>query len=215
MNLKKIKCVILDFDDTLYSNGDWSTEGEVFGGYLVKENLLTEYPTIDEKLNYLKSIYPEYHTVQCIFAYLHDNGIDDSSFRKYNEENICEIRGKDIVFIEPKYISNLAKGFKVYLLSDSFRNYLDFYLNYAKIDKTKFQDIVSNQYNDEKLSKIPMMKKILEDTGLKANEIVMVGDSEKADIIPAKLLGFQTYHVKDVFDTQDFLQKLIDLRCTF
>lgn len=215
MNLKKIKCVILDFDSTLYSNGDWSAESTLFGGFLVQENLLPEYPTIEEKLNYLKSLYPEYHIIQFIFAYLHDNGIDDSSFRKYNEENICEIRGKDTVFIEPKYISNLAKGFKVYLLSDSARKYLEFYLDYAHIDKTKFQEILSNQYDDEKYSKIPMMKKVLEQTGLKANEIVMVGDNKKTDIIPAKLLGFQTYHVKDVWDTQDFLQKLIDLRCTF
>ena len=33
MNLKKIKCVIVDFDATLYSNGDWSREPEFFGKY--------------------------------------------------------------------------------------------------------------------------------------------------------------------------------------
>ena len=26
MKLNKIKCVVLDFDGTLYSNGDWSNE---------------------------------------------------------------------------------------------------------------------------------------------------------------------------------------------
>lgn len=209
MNLKKIKCVVLDFDGTMYSGGDWSNEPILFGDFLVKKNLLPEYPTRDEKLEYLKNKYPNYHVIQQMFAFLHDNGIDDSEFRQYNEENICEIRSEDIVFINPELISGLAKSYSLYMISDSAIPYLEFYLEHAGLDKREFKEILSNEYKDEGLTKIPMMKKVLAKTGLKPDEVLMIGDSEKSDIIPAKLVGFQTCHVMHVSETEKILKKLI------
>lgn len=213
MNLKKIKCVILDFDGTLYSNGDWSGEVKFFGQYLMDNNILPEYKTLDEKVAYLKGQYPNYHIIQYIFAYLHDNKIDDSDFRKFNDENVCEIRGNDIKFIDPKVISELAKYYEVYMISDSSRVYLDFYLDYAKIKESNFVEILSNEYNDDHYTKIPMMKKVLEKTGLKPSEIIMIGDSERSDIIPAKLVGLQTFKVDGEEDTTKILSELIGLKC--
>lgn len=212
MNLKKIKCVILDFDNTMYSDGDWSHEDECFGGFLVEQNLLPELGDWRERLNFLYKKYPQYHLLQFMFAFLHDSGIDDSAFRKYNNENICEIRGENTIFINPQIIDELAKNYKVYIISDSSVPYLEFYLKHAKISKKNFQAILSNEYNDEGYTKIPMMKKVLQETGLKPGEIIMVGDSEKADITPAKLVGFQTYLVDHVSDTEKILQDLINLK---
>lgn len=209
MNLKKIKCVVLDFDGTMYSDGDWSNEPILFGDYLVNKNLLPEYPTRDEKLEYLKKRYPNYHIIQQMFAFFHDSGIDDSDFRRFNDENICEIRSEDIVFIKPELISGLAKSYMLYMISDSAIPYLEFYLEHAGIDKRNFKEILSNEYNDEGFTKIPMMKKVLSETGLKPEEIIMVGDSIKSDIVPAKLVGFQTCHVEHVSDTEKILRKLI------
>lgn len=214
MNLKKIKCVIVDFDATLYSNGDWSTESEFFGNYLIENNLLPEFPSIEAKLKYLSEKYPTFHVLKCIFAYLHDNGIDDSDFRKFNDENICEIRGKDTVFIKPEIISEISKYYPIYIVSDSAVPYIKFYLEHAKIDKTAFTGIYDNKYDDETYSKIPVMRKVLKETGLKPDEILMIGDSENSDIKPAKLIGFQTKHIHSVFETQEILQELIGLKAS-
>ena len=212
MNLKKIKCIVVDFDATLYSNGDWSTEAEFFGNYLVEKNLLPEFPSLEEKLEYLSKKYPSFHVLKFIFAYLHDNGIDDSDFRKFNDENICEIRGKDTVFIKPEIISEIAKYYPIYIISDSSVPYIEFYLDYAKIDKNAFSGIFDNKYDDEGYTKIPMMKRVLKETGLKPEEIIMIGDSENSDIRPAKLVGFQTKHIHSVFDTEEILQEFINLK---
>lgn len=212
MNLKKIKCVIVDFDATLYSNGDWSKEPEFFGNYLVEKNLLPEISGWEAKLEYLKKQYPGFHIIKLIFAHLHDNGIDDSDFRKFNNEHICEIRGKDTVFINPKIIKAISKHYPIYIVSDSAVPYLEFYLDYAKIDKKYFSGIYDNQYDDETYSKISVMKRVLDETALKPNEIIMIGDSENSDIKPAKLLGFQTKHIKTVFETEDVLQELVNLK---
>lgn len=212
MNLKKIKCVIVDFDATLYSNGDWSKEPEFFGKYLEKVNLLPEISGWQSKLEYLQKQYPSFHTIKYIFAYLHDNDIDDSDFRKFNNENICEIRGKDTVFINPKIIKEISKYYPIYIVSDSAVAYLEFYLNHAKIDKKLFSGIYDNQYDDETYSKISVMKRVLDETGFKPNEIIMIGDSENSDIRPAKLLGFQSKLISSVFETEEILQELVNLK---
>ena len=212
MELKKVKCVILDFDGTLYSNGDWSNEPKLFGEYLMNKNYLSEYGSADERMAKLGEMYPNYHIIQQMFAYLHDNGIDDGDFRKFNNENICEIRSKDIVFLKPEIIDNLAKNYQLYMISDSAIPYLEFYLDHAEIDKSKFKKIMTNEYRDAGYTKIPMMKKVLAETGFKPDELIMIGDSEKSDIVPAKLLGLQTCHVKHVSETEKILNKLIRIK---
>lgn len=212
MKLNKIKCVILDFDGTLYSDGDWSNEPKLFGDYLVAKNYLPDFKTREEKMAKLEEMYPGYHIIQQMFAFMHDNNIDDSDFRKFNDENICEIRTESIVFINPDIIDELVKSYKIYMISDSAIPYLEFYLEHAKIDKTSFEAILSNEYKDEGYTKIPMMKKVLAKTGLTPDELIMIGDSEKSDIIPARLLGLQTCHVKHVSETEKILRKLIRIK---
>ena len=210
MNIKKIKCIILDFDGTMYSNGAWLYEIEHFiGGFLDKNNILSECKTQEEKQTYLNKRYPQYHIMQQIYAYLHDSGIDDSEFRKYNQNNICEIRSTETTFINHEIISKIAKHYNLYMISDSAVPYLEFYLDYAGIDKNNFIKILSNEYTRGDYTKIPMMKKVLQETGLKPDEIIMIGDSEKSDIVPAKLMGFQTAHIEHVSDTEKLLNKLI------
>ena len=212
MNLKKIKCVIVDFDATLYTDGDWSREPEFFGKYLEDRNILPEISGWEAKLDYLQKQYPLFHIIKFIFAYLHDNNIDDSDFRKFNNEHICEIRGKDIVFIKPKIIAEIAKHYPLYIVSDSSVPYIEKYLKFAKIDKKHFSGIYDNEYNDETYSKISIMKKVLNEAGVSPNEVVMIGDSKMSDIQPGKLLGFQTKLVKTVYDTEEILQDLVNLK---
>lgn len=212
MNKKKIKCIVMDFDNTLYSYGDWSHEHETFGRYFVEKGLLPEYETAEEKLAYIENLYPNYHIIQGTFAYLRDNGIDDSEYRLFNEENICEIRGDDTIFVDPKVISELSKYYKLYVISDSSQSYLRFYMEDAGMNLLNFEEILSNDYSDENYTKLPMMKKVLKDTGLKPDEILMIGDSLKSDITPAKLMGFQTCHVVNGIETEKILQEFNALK---
>ena len=92
--------------------------------------------------------------------------------------------------------------------------YIEFYLDYANINKNDFTEIIDNKYDDEGYTKIPMMKKVLRDTNLKPDEIIMIGDSEMSDISPAKLVGFQTCLVNTVYDTEKILQDLINLKAS-
>ncbi len=214
MNLKKIKCIIVDFDETLYSDGDWSGGFEFFGKYLTQQNLLPEIPDVMNKFRYLINLHPEYnnHIIKAIFAYLNDNNIETESFRKFFKDNIWYVIGEKTRFIDPKIILEVSKFYKLYIISDSSLPYLNFYLEHAEIDKNSFDGILSNNYDDEGYTKIPMMKRVLEETRLKSDEIIMIGDSEDSDIKPAKLIGFQSCLVESVDDTLKILQDLINLK---
>ena len=209
MELEKIKCVILDFDNTMYSYGDW-TRGDALTEEFLKEQKIL--PGVENKLEELKKIYPDLHLYQRVFAYFRDNGLDDGVYRKFNNERIPDIRTKDTVFIKPEIIEKISKKYKLFMISDSFLSYLLYYLELNKIDKDWFDGIYQNNYEDDDYTKIPMMKKVLTNTGFKPDEIVMVGDNELTDIVSAKSLGYQTYHVKDVFDTENFLNELIKFK---
>ena len=125
-----------------------------------------------EKGKYLKKIYPNYHSIKAIFAYLHDNNMDDSEFRDFYNRVVWDVRTEKTVFIDPNVIKELSKYYPVYIVSDSSKKYLEFYLGEAKINKSWFAGIYSNTYDDETYSKIPVMKRVMNETGLKKYAVI-------------------------------------------
>jgi len=212
MELQKIKCVVIDFDNTLYSGGDWTEEDAFYDKFLEREKFL---PEGKRNVAYVMSLYPKYHSLQAIYAYMQDNGLDDRIFEKFEATQIYDFVNKDTVFIEPSILSELSKYYKLYLLSDSSKEYLAKHMKTGGIDQKNFVKVMSNQYTPGDLTKLPMMKQILQETKLNPDEIVMVGDSELCDKEPAEKLGFQTYVVDNVFDTSNFFEKLIALKRHF
>ena len=206
MDYSKIKCVVVDFDNTMYSGGSWSEEDGFYDKFLEQEKFL---PEGKRNVAYVMSLYPKYHSLQAIYGYMQDHGLDDTPFRKFEATQIYNFIDERTVFIEPALVTELAKYYKVYLLSDSSKEYLDKHMKTAGIRKKDFVKVMSNQYIPGDLTKTPMMKQILKETKLKPEEIVMVGDSELCDKEPAEKLGFQTFVVDNVFDTSNFFEKLI------
>ena len=136
MKLNKIKCVVLDFDNTMYSYGEWANEDILTERFLHEQNLL---PGIENKVEYLSKLYPQYHIIQFVFAYLHDNNIDDSAFRKFNNENISEIRKPETVFIKPEIIKEISKKYKLFINEEEFE---------GEYTIREFIDIFSERYGE-------------------------------------------------------------------
>lgn len=62
MNYKKIKCVILDFDNTLYSYGNGDNEPILYAKFLEQENILPEIKGGEDKLKYIFVLYIQIST---------------------------------------------------------------------------------------------------------------------------------------------------------
>ena len=205
MELDKIKCVIFDFDCTLYSNGDWSKEDEYFAKFLEENNIY------DISMEELYKKYPYFHKMQASLAYAREKGLDDSLFFDYVDKNIYDITESELEIINPQLLYNLANFYDLYLLSDSNESYLDYYFKLFNIDKSVFKECISNEYKREDMSKAPYMLKILSYGKYNSDEILMVGDSFEFDIIPARKVGIKSYLVGHVSETENLIKNLIDI----
>lgn len=208
-NAKKIKCVILDLDGTLYSDGDWSNADEINLKF-IKDN------------GYFSGSYEDFcsqdifdkdwHFTQMIYYYLKKNNVPISVFRDYLNKNFYNFMTEKTRTINAVLVFKLSKYCKVYVLSDSSYNYVCHYLDLFKIKREWLSGVVVNDYESDDMTKIHAMKKIQDTENLKPNEIVMIGDSYVHDIVPASKLKFGTVWVQDVRDTESAIEEIIEAK---
>ena len=74
-----------------------------------------------------------------------------------------------------------------------------------------FFRLISNDFSSYDLSKVPFMAEIVRNGGYMPQEVIMIGDSYNHDIVPAKKLGIQSVHVKDVSDTEFVIRNLLSV----
>ncbi len=211
-----IKCVIFDFDATLYTFYGWNDE-EIFKYYkhcvkcLINNGLFN---SIDEACETLDKKYPEINNPEhkCVYC-LMENGLDTKILKNYLSENIYDITKEhlnEIKVVDTKKLYELAKKYRLFLLSDSPEKYLSHLAKQLKIDLNVFEKRFSNNWEVYDISKAVCMKQIIGNAGVNTKEILMVGDSEVSDIVPAKKLGLQAFKVDTVDDTNKIIEYLIN-----
>ncbi len=209
LNLEKIKCVITDFDRTLYSGArNDETEG-YYLDYLKSRGIL---PKSRKTLGKILEKRPVYHNLQCVVEFMKNKGLPLDDFFEYMGQVPYDFVVPGMEIVDGKIIEKLSKKYKLYLLSDSSVGYIDYYLDLFKYKKNWFFECISNTYEHEDMSKKFYMAQIIKSTGLEPDEILMVGDSERFDIETAQSLNMQTFLVKDVHDTEYIFNELIDLK---
>lgn len=206
---RKIKCVILDFDGTMYSDGDWTdSDPECFA--FVKNNGLFD-GTFDE-FNRLSVFNPDWHFMQKVYHYCKLKNFPIDNFNKFLDDDIYDFMTEKTRWVNADVIAKLSKCCKVYILSDSSNKYICHYLDLFGIDKSCFSGIVSNDFLSDDMSKAPFMQKISDSLHLENDEVLMIGDSYCHDIVPAKNLGMNACWVQDVSQTEQVLKDLINAK---
>ncbi len=208
IDLTKIKCVIIDFDGTMYSDANWDTCDDLSFEYLTKNNIYTK-----SRQEFLaENNFPKtYHFTQCIYSYLRKRGLDTAGYTKWENDNIYNFLCAKIRKINPKLVENLCYRYPVFLLSDSSKNYILHYLDNFNLNKYWFAGLISNDFTSYDLSKFPFMADVVRNGNYRPDEVIMIGDSYYHDIVPAKKLGIQTAHVKDVVDTEFIVRNLLSV----
>ena len=205
MDAKNLKCVIFDFDSTLYVNGNWDNEDDYWQGYLdyakIKGVTVSE---ICEK-------YSSPHKMKSLCRYTREIGFDDAVFFEYSDKFLYDMTNENLRVVDNNLLEELKKYYKIFLISDSTPGYLRHYMKEFKININVFTECISNKYDANDMSKYPSMISVLNKTGLKPNEILMVGDSLLFDIEPAKKAGFETKKVDCLEDTESIIKDLIEI----
>ena len=206
MDLTKIKCIITDFDKTLYSNANWNDSKNYYIQCLIEKKLIENN---EDKINELVKKYPNLHTVQLIYHVAREHGILDKEIQDWFSNHIYDFTCEGMKILDAKLMKKLCKKFPVYILSDSCEAYINRYLKLFKFNKKWFAGCLSNDYKSENMSKIGLMRKVVEENDLQLDEVIMIGDGIRSDIIPAQKLGIQYFNVEDVRQTEEIFKELI------
>lgn len=207
MDLSRIKSVVFDFDETLYSGGDWSRYDKYVYEMFVEEKIFKD---IAEAERALFEKYPDEKDVgQRALKFCTDNNLSTDLISSYNASHFYDVGLGQVSRLNAQNLVELSKFFSLYIVSNSSLQYISKSAKLLNIDEKIFKAMLTNKFETNDVSKTPCLKQILEITGQRPDEILMVGDNPVLDIEPAKKLGFQTYRVQSVKDTEDIILKLL------
>lgn len=215
-----IRAVVFDLDNTLYDYNACNYKAEeqlvrtISGDFKI---------TQDEARDLLKN------AKRNIKKQLGEN-VAASHNRLLYMQNICEQKGKNPLiyalkfydtywntildnmvlfdYVMPLLDSLIEKGIKIGILTD-----LTAYIQYRKLKKLGLTEkidylVTSEEAGAEKPSE-KMFNLMIKKLGVKPEEIIMIGDSEKKDILGAEALGMKAVLI-DV-NKENILQKIVNL----
>lgn len=208
LDLTQVKAVIFDFDDTLYSGGDWSDFFDICTEFLVAKGFGN---SKNEIFDMLEAKYPNIHNFGMrVCNYAKENGYDVNILYDYLNENIYDISNANFEFMDYAFLEKLSKLMPIYLVSNSPENYVKHYAKEFGINLNFFEKVYYNRHEGEDFSKLFYIKKCIELAGVLPEETLMVGDDLYSDIHFGKLAGCQTFYVTRAKDTEKLIKKLIN-----
>lgn len=198
----KVKCVIFDFDDTLYYGVDWKNWNEE-----CKKFYNQHFSYLTEKQR--KTLFKRYkkfgsHSdiVGRICKDLEGSPKSWFDWRDSLPMSEEEKEGKGVPMREIRKFSSLGN---IYIVSNSRPVDIERTSKYYGIDLSLFKGVYVNEFSGENCDKGQLYKKIMEQEGLKPEQMLVVGDSIRSDIRPAKKLKMNFYKVKDGFTFEEIV----------
>lgn len=207
-NLKSIKAVIFDFDETLYSGGDWSRFKEYLLQMLVDSKICKDLAEANHKAYEEKR--KSQDMVLRVWEVIEEKQNAGEIFRNYFENCPYDIKTWTGKIVSNELLKELSKHYKLFVLSDNSKSYLQMHMKKMGIDTSVFEKIYANQFFDEDPTKTYFMNEIVSDFGYKKDEVLMIGDSEDFDIQAAERAGIRHCLVHSVFDTESIIKDLIN-----
>ena len=203
---KKTKVVVFDFDDTLYSGLDWSP----WFDYCIKglKEITKDLPLALRNKVIHEANYCNFTDVS-IAKMLKRNNIYVKLWLKYRNNNLCKLDHSTCKVTSRETIKKFEQNYTLYIVSNSTINdikntskKLNFYLS-------PFKRIICNQFTAslEKLdySKQIYYQQIIDHENINPEELFVIGNSKKSDIIPALLIGARGKLVYEAdFEFEDF-----------
>ena len=113
-----------------------------------------------------------------------------------------------IKFIENDFLKDLHKKYKIFIVSGSAPIHCKSYMQFANIDLNNFDGITCCVRKGEKVSKIGCYKDILKQENLKPNEVIVIGDNMRSDLLPGMELGMHVQQTKELHDIKETIQTI-------
>lgn len=205
----KIKVFIFDFDYTLYYGVDWAFWINLNKNYF---NEHYSYLTKKEKENLCKIVLGKKrigNSEDLIKLLIYTEGSARSFLDFRNNLPFPEAKQKAKIVSQKELQKFRAqateKGGEMFIVSNSTIHEIKEFCEYHKFDLSIFDEIIVNDYKDNNFSKALYFRYIMEKCNVKSDEILVIGDSKKHDILPAKKLGMNYYQCKDGFTYEEII----------
>lgn len=204
----QIKCFIFDFDDTLYYG-----EKNYYWHKLLYKWFDEHFKDISSKDK--KIILKNYGCIKRGKVKITDEKLSrilndiEGTCRPYinfrNRQLVIFPEDKKGFAVKKSVLNKCGKQGKMYIVSNSRRKYVNTFSKLYNIDLGQFDGILVNEFEREKESKKYLYEKIMRQNNLAPNEIIVVGDNYKEDLLPAKQLGMHFYRCKNGFTYEEII----------
>ncbi len=213
--ISMLKVVIFDFDNTLYDNVDW---GKEWAEFVIKkiEGLLSFLPK--NKVKKLMEKYGLHSTNGRLFEKAFklfasdDIPLTTKDFRNLTATFLYEPDWTGAKTIPNELLRELAKKYKLYIVSNSSESVIRFDCEKLGIDTTVFSDIIQNRFDPKDLSKKADYLAVMKRENATAGETLVVGDSDFYDIDPAKEVGTHTILLCGTYNKCPNMQRAEDMQ---
>lgn len=205
IDFEKLRAVIFDFDGTLYSGGNWNGYEENLIHFFMRNGVnKSEWQIMSEE-----RAMPGLDIFHRMIEYAKANGIDPQKLIDYDDRHFFYMDTTPVHFINLALLGDLKNYYKLFIVSDSSGGYLRYYMDKYGVDRSNFEQILSNDFSEPDYSKVGCYKRIIDATKLEPSQILMVGDSYRLDIETAARCKMQSYHVSGKADTNRIINMLI------
>lgn len=201
-----IKVIVFDFDDTLYTGDVWQNWTQ-YSARALREAF---HHLNDEQFQNLikkhKINFEGHLSGKTVRDVMRSELGNVNKWKEFIEQNDFQTDFNKAKPINNAVLEELHKQYPLYIVTNSANRWVTKFGNHLGIRLNLFKKIFSNPFLQEDDSKTPCFKQILEIEGVEPDEVLMVGDSYEADIVPALALGMRAKWVKNCnFTAHDLL----------
>lgn len=184
-----IKVVIFDFDDTIYTGKTWDNWPDFLFKYLRKV-LKKDFESFCKKYEIKKDV-----NTRDVVLWLDKEGYDVKKFNKLYQTMLCK-HSPNVKVLPDEFFKKLSEKYPLYMVSMSPQRYLKYYTKKYKVNRKYFKELQSLNFLGEVKSKSVNYIDIMKKENVSAEEVLVVGDNYKHDIVPAIELGINVIHFK-------------------
>ena len=204
MKKNKIKVIIFDFDNTLYSGVDWTTTWSEYCKQGLRQ-VMKDYSD-EEFEESLKKNEMDVFSNRKVVNFIFQNNLNMKEWLKYRTETLCDLDLTKAISISNEELKKFKKDYKLYIVSNSVMSNIISVAKYFDIDLSLFEEIITNDYSHG-VDKKFYYEQIIEKEKISPEELIVLGDDKLTDLVPAEELGAKTIYIK----TADYTKKSLGL----
>lgn len=201
------KVIIFDFDGTLHNGENWENWFEY-----MQEALECALPnmTLEERNTFLRKygIDPQDPlTADVAVAMIKEFG-SAQKLVDFHMQNLYRLNYPNMKFVDPEFIKNLSKHYRLYIVSNSPVSAIERHLTNWGIAPTIFRKIYFNQFLPADPTKAVFYKEIMDIEKVAPEEMLVIGDNLRDDLLPAQKLNIPTFQTRELNDIYTYFENL-------